>query len=289
MRNLRVPDGNSASSGCRVLAEKVQHLLADKSANSCRRAWLEERLGCFPLSWLFSDPQLTSKPALLGILEGDPNFPASRARQSHVERAPPAFWPYFNAGTQGDFASFILSGIGRLANVLGYSGFIIVMDEMEKWHELNWYEQTRAGNLLGGLIWGATAEPGCRAEDDLPKSLNHSRRCGGYPFSTQQRSHVGIAIAMTPRGECDVDQSWFDYGPILMGDVPVLSERLLDQYCGSVAPFFAAAFGLVAPSKAEIGTIAREALRMWREYGDFSNRSGVQSVIAALDAWRANK
>jgi hypothetical protein len=46
-----------------------------------------------------------------------------------------------------------LSGIGRLARLLGYKGFIIILDEMEKWHELNWVEQSRAGNLLQATSW----------------------------------------------------------------------------------------------------------------------------------------
>jgi hypothetical protein len=114
-----------------------------------RQRWLLERLECSALAWLFSDPQFMNKESLLGLLECDPNVPVSVARQSHAYPPQPRQWPAFTAGTQGDFASYLLSGIGRLTRLLGYKGLIIIMDEMEKWNQLNWNEQCRAGNLLG--------------------------------------------------------------------------------------------------------------------------------------------
>jgi hypothetical protein len=286
MRGLRLPD--IAGSGARVLAQKVHSFLQHKCPGDHhkRKLWLEKQLGCFPLSWLLSDPRLPDKPELLGLLEGDPNYPVYLARDRHACPASARMWPAFTAGTQGDFASFVLSGVGRLARLLGYKGFVLIMDEMEKWYELNWAEQSRAGNLLGGLIWGATADEGRRGLNDHPNLLSHSGRCGGYPFTTERRCHVGLAIAMTPRNDDEVDHIWSFYGPVQVGNVPSLSEALLFEYCRRVVPFFARAFGGHDPKEEHLKFIAAEAVQIWRGQGDLNTRAGVQAVIAAFDSWR---
>jgi len=195
-------------------------------------------------------------------------------------------WPAFTAGTQGDFASFLLSGIGRLARLLGHKGLIVIMDEMEKWNRMNWNEQCRAGNLLGGLIWGATAESGIREKYDNPKILTHSGRCGGYPFTTLGRNHVGVAIAMTPREHESPEKLWAQYGPILVGEVPPFTESRLVEYCRLVLPVVAEAYGLSSPTEEELDEIISQARQTWRKSGNMTTRSGVQSVIAAFDSWR---
>jgi hypothetical protein len=287
MRSLRLPD--VPGQGARILAQKTHALLQHKCPGDGyeRKRWLEAQVGCFPLSWLLSDPRLPDKPALVGLLEGDPNYPVHLARNHHACPAIARMWPAFTAGTQGDFASFVLSGVGRLARVLGYKGFVVIMDEMEKWHELNWAEQSRAGNLLGGLIWGATADEGHRGMDDHPGILSHSGRCGGYPFTTERQCHVGLAIAMTPRRDDDSPEKiWSFYGPVRVGNVPALSEDLLFEYCRRVVPFFATAFGVQPPQEEELKFIAGEAVEIWRKHGDLNTRSGVQAAIAAFDHWR---
>lgn len=286
MRNLKIP--GFSGQGVRQIAQKVTaHLQQHCPGNVLQRMqWLESHIGCYPLAWLLSDPQLTAKPELIGLLGADPNYPIGRARGRHALTPVPRTWPAFTAGTQGDFASFLLSGIGRVSRMLGYKGFIIIMDEMEKWHELNWAQQSQAGNLLGGLIWGATAEEGGREMYDQPDCIAHSHRCGGYPFTTERRCHTGIAIAMTPR-EYDVsDQLWSKYGPILQADVPTLSEMKLFQYCKCVVPLFAEAYGVDEPHPDELKDIASEALGLWRTHGELNTRYGVQAAIAAFDNWR---
>jgi hypothetical protein len=160
------------------------------------------------------------------------------------------------------------------------------MDEMEKWRELNWVEQARAGNLLGGLVWGAKADEGSRGMPDEPIILKHSGRCGGYPFTTERHCHLGLAIAMTPRDEDESDHIWSLYGPILAGNVPSVTERLLFEYCRRVVPFFAIAFGLEPPQEEELKFIAAAAVEIWRKHGDLNTRHGVQAAIAAFDNWR---
>jgi len=286
MKHLRMPD--SISVGVRQLAVKTHEMIRQHAPQNHvqRERWLMEHLECFPLAWLFSDPLFVTKDSLLGLLECDPNVPVCVARESHAFPPPPRQWPAFTAGTQGDFASYLLSGVGRLARLLGYKGLIVIMDEMEKWNLLNWNEQCRAGNLLGGLIWGATAELGQRGKHDKPRNLTHSRRCGGYPFTTTSRSFVGVAIAMTPREHEDPEHLWLDYGPILVGQLPPLTQQRLVKYCRLVMPVVAEAYGLSPPTDEELEKIASEATLAWRMHGEMTTRSGVQAAIAAFDNWR---
>lgn len=286
MKHLRIPGGKA--SGVRELAAKTHDVIRQQAPqnHSQRQQWLMKHLECSPLAWLFSDPLFLHKDSLLGLLECDPNVPIGVARKSHAFPPDPRQWPAFTAGTQGDFASYLLSGIGRLARLLGYKGLLIIMDEMEKWNQLNWDEQCRAGNLLGGLIWGATAEEGRRGKHDNPRILKHSGRCNGYPFTTTNRNYVGVAIAMTPREHENPERLWSQYGPILIGEVPPLTERRLIRYCQLVMPVVAEAYGLSPPTDVELEEIASEASRAWRMHGDMTTRSGVQAAIAAFDNWR---
>ncbi|MEX0718950.1 MAG: BREX system ATP-binding domain-containing protein [Planctomycetaceae bacterium] len=288
VRNLKLP--NATETGARAIARKTADLLATVSAKSpyARMQWLEQQLECFPLSWLLSDTQIHNKPELVGLLECDPNYPARIARAQHRLHPPrgPSQWPAFNAGTQGDFASFVLCGIGRLAKLLEYKGLIVLMDEMEKWTELNWAEQSRAGNLLGGLIWGATAEVGRRDFDDHPEVLWHSGRCGGYPFTTSPRCHMGVAVAMTPRGDDGPEWLWSQYGTLRLEDVPALTTQNLKRYCSLVAPTYAQAYAIGAPADAVVQAIASRAMGIWKRDGALTTRAGVQAVIQAFDGWR---
>lgn len=247
---------------------------------------MNRKLGCDPLAWLLSDPDLLKKESLIGLLGSDPNFPASKARDEHILPADAQTWPMFNASTQGDFASYLLSGIGRLCRILGHKGLLIIIDEMEKWQDLNWKEQSRAGNLLGGLIWGASAAEGHRGKSDEPELLCHSRRCGGYPFTTTERCHVGVATALTPRGDEGPEADWSEYGLLEIVDLPTLTEARLIEYCRKVAPLYAIAYALKPPSSRQLEAIAINAVTVWIQQGDFTTRLGVQSVIGALNAWR---
>ena len=286
MKHLRIP--GQSESGIRHLAAKAIEFVNREGwgRQDQRENWLQQRLECAPLAWLLSDPMFLQKPALVGLLEGDPNYPVKRARLSHCRPPAPRRWPAFSAGTQGDFASYLMSGLGRLARMLGYKGLVVIMDEMEKWNLLNWVEQSRAGNLLGGLIWGATAKLGSRDKHDNPRVLSHSYRCGGYPFTTLSRCHLGVVIAMTPREHDDPERIWAQYGPIDVGILPSLTEFRLAEYCKLVVPFVARAYSLDHPNDKMLEQISLQAIEMWRLSGQMTTRSGVQSVIAAFDNWR---
>ena len=247
---------------------------------------LQTEIRCRPLAWLLADPRILDKPELLGLLACDPGVSISVARASHAIRGETRDWPAFNAGTQGDFASFLLSGLGRLCRTVGYRGLILIMDEMEKWQDLNWKEQSQAGNLLGGLIWGATTELGKRGRHDHPPALTHSGRAGGFPFTTDKRNHVGIAIAMTPRGDDGPESLWVQYGLLEIVRLPELTEQRLAEYCAKLAPYYSLATGLPCPANGQLTPIARQAVNTWRRRGEHTTRSAVQATIAAFDAWR---
>lgn len=285
MRGMRFP--NEGTKGPMGLAKRVHDHLQVHCRESCysQRVWLQQRINCEPLSWLLSEPRLLQRPEFVGLLEADPQYPASRVREMHRIPAQARIWPAFNAGTQGDFGSYLLSGIGVLCRLLGYQGLIIIFDEMEKWHELNWREQDRAGNLLGGLVWAATAELGRRQRGDQPKCLFHSGRCGGYPFSTHTRCYLGLAVAMTPRGD-ESEYIWSRYGPVQIGQVPRLNDHKLAEYCQRVIPLFCNAYSLELPDEQTASKLINRARHLWRQAADLNTRSGVQAVIASLDEWR---
>lgn len=294
MRNLRIP--GSAEQGPTGLAKLVySHLYArrqeDISATESRR-YLEQHIECWPLAWLFSDLRLIEKPELLGLLGADPNCPASVCRKAHIVPGRPQDWPHFTAGTQGDFASYVLSGISKLSRLLGFQGLIVIIDEMEKWQDLNWRAQTQAGNLVGGLIWAATGKEGNRQRGSYyrpnpsqPLALSHSLRCGGYPFTTDTPCQMGLVIAMTPRGAEGPEEMWRHYGPLEIFDLLSFTTADVRAYLARVAPDFCAAYDLTDP---DIGALGRIAVQSWAARGDGSARSAVQSVVEALDAWRSS-
>lgn len=253
------------------------------------RQILEEQTQCRPLSWLLSDTSGSEKPTLVGLLACQPGLTPASGRRAHILDGTPRDWPSFSAGTQGDFGSYLLSGISRLSRFLGYRGLIIILDEMEKWQDLDWRAQSRAGNLLGGLIWAAGAPEGSRRCKtalhgcDHSGLLTHSVRCQGYPFSTVDRCHLGLAIAMTPRGDEGPELSWSNYGTIEILDLPHITPSLLDGYVRRVFPAYCLAYNIEHTMPAELPATA---IQKWRLAGDGSMRSAVQSVLFVMEKWR---
>ena len=293
MRNLRIPAAEV--DGVRGLAHLVQKVLYARPYVEnwviAHRHWLEQMIECEPLAWLLSDYRLVDKPQLLGLLAGDTNVRAQDARAAHMVPGKPQDWPHFTAGTQGDFASYVISGLSKLARLLGYKGLIVIIDEMEKWQDLNWRQQTQAGNLIGGLIWAATGKEGNRFRGSYrrpnpsqPDALTHSMRCGGYPFTTDTPCHLGLVIAMTPRGNEGPEELWRQFGPREIFDLPVFTNDHLRAYLARVAIDYCATYDLPEPDLTALG---QKAINAWVARGDGSARSAVQSVIEALDARRA--
>lgn len=302
LRHIRVPQHPGRGAAALAQAANIgikKQIGAHGFESDYRRQWLERNLGCRPLAWLLADPQVDTKPELIGLLACEPGVSATVARRAHCINVEPRMWPAFNAGTQGDFGSYLLSGIGRLARLMGLQGLILVMDEMEKWQDLNWKEQSQAGNLLGGLIWGATERTNrarlptfhraswTGASNHYPQGLTHSGRGGGFPFSTEPPSHIGLAIAITPRSEeQSPEKYWAEFGPLRQISLPQLDTTKLRQYCARVGPLFADAYDARPPASHEMDEIKDDAVRLWRTHGELTNRAAVQSSVAAFHSWR---
>jgi hypothetical protein len=302
LSNFRVPALEAA--GPRALGEQLHEYVRlhqpSRDGRSIER-WLSERIQCRPLVWLLSDRKFLWKPGLMELLAGDPG-PVGRRRAEHSQGSQPRDWPAFSAGTQGDFAAYLLSGLGRLARLMGHQGLILLFDEMEKWQDLSWQQQAKAGNLLGGLIWGATARPGhrhCRgnwafAANDIEfrfrfscaheRELAHSCRCNGYPFSTFDPCHLGIAIALTPRGASGPEHQWLRYGPLSILDLPSFGIQAVQSYFYHLVPIYQRAHNV---PNAPPSSVLEQAMHQWQNSGDRTARSAVTSIITALDEWRA--
>jgi hypothetical protein len=294
MRNLRVPErpeGGAAAIACLMASHHVARREQDISASQMRR-WLEQQIDCKPLSWLLSDSGLPKKEALLGLLAGDPNVRVQDARRVHILPGLAQDWPNFTAGTQGDFACYLLSGLGKFARLSGFQGLVVILDEMEKWQDLNWRAQCQAGNLIGGLIWAATASAGnrhrhsyWRPNERYPERLTHSLRSGGYPFTTEPPCHLGLVIAMTPRfNDEGPEELWREFGPLEILDLRSFRPADVRAYVERAVQLYQQAYDIPPPDVTELG---KRAVAAWAEAGDGSTRSAVKSVVQVLDDWRA--
>lgn len=305
MQSLRFPDHEE--SGPEELVRQVHELLSEQFKHEQFREvsphqwpWglarlqhehLMQELECVPLSWLFADPMLPDKEQLVDLLACDPQEPVQKTRERHALWFFPVRmqWPAFNARTQGDFGSYLLSGMGKLCRLLGYRGLIVLLDEMEKWENLNWKDQSRAGNLLGGLLWAASAQDGDRdcSEDRIScthaTELEHSARGGGHPFTTLSSCHLGVGIALTPRGDEGPEADWAVYGEFETIDLPEFTSAGLQEYFHKIYPLYCRGYGLNEGNPAEL---VRQALNTWLRNPDRSTRMGVRAVMSVLDAWR---
>jgi hypothetical protein len=257
---------------------------------------------------LLSDPGLLDKPKLVSLFCGENHGSASQARSCHVLPSGAYDWPTFFAGTQGDVGSYLLSGLGRLCRVLGFQGLVVILDEMEKWQDLDWKAQARAGNLLGGLIWGATAPLGrrdCRKRKqgyyrqgagwgfqsggwencDHPQCLQHSGWCGGSPFTTADSCHLGLAIAMTPRG-VGPEHEWKQYGSLEVVDLPQFGPRDFQDCFEKTKHLYVRAYGMATAVPSDV---MDTAYSQWTQSDDCSPRNGVIAIVDALDRWRQSE
>lgn len=287
--------------GARTLVEKTLKALEKRLKPSATGRWnakeaynvLLSAVECGPLVRLLSSPALHEDEHLICLLGNEP-APARQCRGREFGRqASHIAWPRFRFGTQGDFATYLLSGIGRLTQFLGYKGLILILDEMEKWQGLNWEAQEKAGSFLGGLIWAARASKGsryCRRNDggwyrdcDHCEKLIHSRISGGYPFTTEKRCFIGLAIAMTPRGDDGPERLWSEYGTLTIADLRPFAPSEVSGYIDKILPAFRIAYNIAAPLPVDL---PHRAVAEWRISGDGSTRTAVQAVMKTLDEWR---
>ncbi len=251
-----------------------------------REEKLLELTGCPPLSWLLSDPQILEKDELIDLFSGMAHVDSASARLNHILAYKKAeIWPAFKFATQGDRASFLLSGLGRLFQAVGLKGLILLFDEAERWKNLNLAQQTRAGNLLGGLIWGATAPEGQRTRKHEPRSLIfRSRFCGGSDFTTKERNYVGLVIAMTPRPEDPPEEQWRQYGHLNEYDLPDWTKKTFGTFMAKLIPYYCKALEIEIDKSIDLEELIRTATVKWSKTGNWSPRSAItEAALAVLD------
>jgi hypothetical protein len=261
-----------------------------------RFSFFAKQLGCLPLAWFLSDPEGDTKPRLLKLLRGEADGSIGYARLSHCRPSlGNRLWPRFYARNQADLATYLLSGVSRLARLLGFQGLVVILDEAEKLFQLRGYDKECGTNLLGGLLWAASAKVGRRSRINEPPVLFHSAaspyssdrgECPGVPFTTEDAAHLGVAVAMTPGHEQSPTDMLAHVGTFVVADAPALTHDRLVMYCSALCPYYASAFGLLKPNKTDLQSIAAEAIQLWQAAGNMNTRSGVQAVIAAFDHWR---
>lgn len=293
LQKMKFPDG-----GCGVehLLTLVHKWFVESDAPSQPKALYEilnRRIQCEPLAWLLSDRDIVNKPSMLQALRGVPMSPA-RLRGIHPLPNVRPNWPYFKYGTQGDVGSFLISGIARLLTLIGYGGWIVALDEMEKWQDVNLTFQDRASSLLGGLIWSAFALEGdrdCKKTAiqfdwdwtcDHSDRLKHGRFAGGSPFTTRSRCNLGIIIAMTPRGQAAPELAWREFGDLRFVDLPGYQLTSFHEHFDKVAVVFRKIYDDI-----EIPPSCKEkAEHEWRNTADHSPRSAAIAIFGALSDLR---
>lgn len=289
MRSLRFPDGGRGLDHLLDLFDKW--LISEQAPHSAAQlfSWLEGRIECSYLAWMLAARNLRQTRELMEALKGAP-IPLSKLRAAHPLPNEPGRWQYFKFGTQGDVGSYLISGVAKLVTFLGFSGLIMALDEMEKWQDLDWKNQDRASNLLGGLIWGASEPEGNRectyraSEWACPHTplMNHSAFNRGCPFSTTSRCHLGVLIAMTPRGEEAPEHVWQNYGKLEIIDLPSYTLASFYNHFAKITAIFEQAYELEVPTD----EVLAEAESAWRGSSDRSARSGSLAITEALENWR---
>jgi len=291
MRSLRFPDGGRGLDHLLDLFEKW--LIAEQAPHGSAQLfnWLESRIECSYLAWMLAARNLRQTSELMEALKGAP-IPLSKLRASHPLPNEPGRWQYFKFGTQGDVGSYLISGVSKLVTFLGFGGLIMALDEMEKWQDLDWKNQDRASNLLGGLIWGATEAEGNRectygAREWVcshTQTMNHSAFNRGCPFSTTSRCNLGVLIAMTPRGEEAPEHVWQTYGKLKIIDLPIYTLASFFNHFAKITAIFEQAYEVEVPTD----EVLAEAESTWRGSSDRSARSGSLAITEALENWRRN-
>ncbi len=289
IRSLRFPDGGRGLDHLLDLFE--QWLAAERAPYGSAQLydWLVRRIECSYLAWMLAARNLRQSKELIEALKGAP-IPVSKLRRVHPLPNASGRWQYFKFGTQGDVGSYLISGVSQLVKLLGFNGLIMALDEMEKWQDLDWKNQDRASNLLGGLIWGAAEPEGSRQctaharEWTCPHSplMLHSAFNGGCPFSTPSRCNLGLLIAMTPRGEAAPEHIWQEYGDLKIIDLPRYTLASFLSHFTKITAVFEKAYEVEIPRD----VVLKSAESMWRNSSDRSARSGSLAITDALENWR---
>ena len=181
-------------------------------------------------------------------------------------------------GTVADNYCYILSGIGNMARLIGLKGFVILIDEGEKFWDplISPHHKRNALNFFGGLTY-TSINKNSLLDEDSGKKLNlfHSRT-GETPFIYNSSSNIFLVIAFTDISESlksDFEDNIIKLSKFNDGDLKLLFEELVDIYQKAYY------FRLNNEQKSDV-------LKRIMNKNDSNLRWFVKSTIEALDLLR---
>ncbi len=181
-------------------------------------------------------------------------------------------------GTVVDNYCYMLSGIGNMAKLIGLKGFVILIDEGEKFfNPMGGSYKQNALNFLFGLRYISINEPSLLNEKSLKGlGLFHSRSASRTPFIYKSPSNIFLVIAFTDISESlksDYEENIIKLSKFKDGDLKQLFEELVDIYQKAYN------FRLNTEQKSDV-------LKRIMNKNDFNLRWFVKSTIEALDLIR---
>ncbi len=181
-------------------------------------------------------------------------------------------------GTVADNYCYMLSGIGNMVKLIGLKGFVILIDEGEKFFDpLGGSYKQNALNFLWGLIYTSNNESSLLEEDLYRKlGLFHSSTASRTPFIYKSPSNIFLVIAFTDIPEhlkSDYEENIIRFSKFKDGDFKQLFEELVDTYQKAYN------FRLNTEQKSDV-------LKRIMSKNDFNLRLFVKSTIEALDLIR---
>jgi len=101
--------------------------------------------------------------------------------------------PLYLTGETARQYTYLLTGIGKLATMLGYSGLTVLIDESEHYSLLRTAQRERADSFFKAMIAGALGPNNSRIDlRDIPDNPRAE-----YPVSYSSESHVLFLFALT--------------------------------------------------------------------------------------------
>ncbi|MGQ9664702.1 MAG: BREX system ATP-binding domain-containing protein [bacterium] len=142
----------------------------------------------------------------------------------------------YDFSTAADFYNYILSGLSYLANQIGLSGVVIIIDEFEELNHIwEYHYQQRGMAFLEGLVRTALNDEEMKKLDD--HILHNQVRPTPYAY---KETHILLVIATTPS-----EEDWmtrFIKNKVLLrkfsrGDFEIIFDNLLRLYKTAYANF----------------------------------------------------
>ena len=178
-------------------------------------------------------------------------------------------------GLVADNYCYMLSGIGNMAKLIGLKGFVILIDEGEKFYDLlASSHKENALNFLRGLKYTSINSP--LDENSCRKLGLFHPKTGKTPFIYKSPSNIFLVIAFTDISESlkiNHEENIIELSKFNDGDVKQLFEKLVSIYQKAYY------FRLNTEQKSNI-------LKRIMNNNDFSLRRFVKSTIEALDLIR---